>query len=1102
GPIPQRTLPTTSEKIITRALNAHENSLDLNETAVNSLGARYFKVVGNESDASKKNFDSLGGNLIDTVASLKKSLQPPGIDYAVKAMQDKTLYIASSDGSDSFDGSSRERALKTIGEAKGLAKNGCSLRLLLYKYKTEGAGDPKALPPEYSPDISYAPGDRVSCQYTYECIAASSGAAPGLGSNAWRFVCIDEADDSAAVPAWSASAAYEAGDFASMETGSAYSPRLTFVCLCANTGAKPQASEAPTGFWCLIGAHNPILAIEGGLRLESLSGIAIDSAGQLVAALGSLSISECGFLDCASPVAAAGDFSLSRLSSASFQGPVYAASLSASYIGTVRFAMGAAAARDMYLGYNGQAAFGGSVSAGSCIELVSSGNVHFSGPVAVAQTDSPSRTAVSVSGGTIATFMLGISAFAYDSGTGNAAYGLLVESGSRVVLGLSSENIIAGFLAAIRVEVGATVHCNSALTVMQALNCNAGTVYGIYVGIAGSFVSSKSAEYIRENAPGYPLKQTVDKTEDGGAFIDLKSLSSEPEDEASDVADSGSGDATAYIGSNYSGIKIKTDIAGELSGIIRLEFKAWGYKQPYMMFDTIAECYVSSLSLDFDSFQQLNKGNALPPSIVYIDSENKWAIYLIDTPLLARIDATVTFLPIDKNPSDMSDSEYDRFALGLPNRVMNIESFDGIEESIGYVGDYYPVIDSGIQNTMQATDMAKTIYISTEDGDEKTFAFSRYSPYHSSKNLNVAMHGIPRNADINLVITRNKPLDHALKEYQPFYEYNVKQYYSNGDIVTFEGHVFEKIGAGSGIAPILGAETGWKHVNVEPPSRGVYSDYESYNPGDTVLYGNLTYVTVVYVSSIAPTSTDDHDYWRICGKYNPVVTGKFIITNQGNVTITNGYGNIEIIIVSDIVLSQNKWVTISAPVFALGALDVKYNGGLTCNGALKVTMVTTMQSGTVCFDKPVFVKGQITHASCSLVLYREAVIVEALSLYDSGIQASDNTRLALYGTVSLNASESYSRGSGIEANILSTISTYGIVTINGYERQIYATSGGTIENNSSAYILSKDSNVFSPLSAIKVDQGSKFIVCKGSQITRNGGITDSIDVNGVYFAYS
>ena len=1116
GPIPQRTLPTTSEKIITRALNAHENSLDLNETAVNSLGARYFNVVGNELHDDKNNFESLGGNLINTVLSLKRAVQPPGIDYTVKAMQDKSIYIATSDGSDASDGANRGRALKTLSEVNGLAKNGCSLALNIYKYKTEEESDPKAVPPEFSPAYSYAAGDLVSFSYTYENVVPGAGFRPGLDMYAygWRFVCIDEVDDTIAVEPWSASEAYEAGDIVSMDSANYFSPRITYICLAGNTDSPPPASdytEDPTEFWCPISAHNPVLAIEeGDLKLERLSGVTLHSEGQLVIALGGIGISKCSFLDCAAPFAASGALSISRLSSVRFQKRLYASSISMRHVGTMQFISEVGAGSHIYLAYNGQAAFEGNVSAGAYIAHKSSGNVLYAGTVAVALTDNENRTAIGISGGTVATFELGITARAYAEGEGNYASGLLVDSGSRAVLGPSAENTFGGFNYAIYVEGGATVQCNSWQTHMQALNNYNYPVYGVYVGEGGMFVSGKGTAYDWENSYEYPYNNTKDRTEPRGVYVDLKKGTSEGSGGGGSGADIA---ATAYrVGTQ--GHLITTDIEADVnSGVVRLEFKAWGYFYAgwnFMMYDTVVE--FNAMFSGIESLQQLNMGCALPPATVYANVDGYWAIYIAGTPSAARVEAVVTYLLAGESVEEgLGETPVDKYVKGtLDNRVSAIDSID--KESIYSMGGEFTVESDQIGNSLMASDMSREIFVAVEDGNDNNNALRQERYGLSCKTVKGAMQAVAKNADVRLEINKGQ----AYGYWGQYIE--IQQF--GGEFATYacvyEGHLFVTTGAGpEGSVPSLASQTAWRHVNIEEPTRGEFSVSEWYYPGDTVLHGNLTYVCVkTGEPGQIPTLSETADpYWHVCGEFNPIVINneyfydpdedKTSITNLGNVSIFNGTGNLEIIFIGNLDVSDNKKFTSNVPMFVTGKLIANNIGSYTWNESINVGSIESNQTGSGIFSGPVTVRGHINHAACSSVLYKGPVkIIKTDSLSVSGIRATDNTRLSMLGTVSINGLEGVNTGSGIESGTLSTISTYGDCTVSGFARQIHASSGGAIENNSPSYVLGKGGNTAASATAIQVDQGSKVIVNKGSLITRNNSMTDSVNAKAVLYTYT
>ncbi|MCL1804355.1 MAG: hypothetical protein FWG30_12125, partial [Eubacteriaceae bacterium] len=978
---------------------------------------------------------------------------------------------------------------------------------------------------EFSPAYSYAAGDLVSFSYTYENVVPGAGFRPGLDMYAygWRFVCIDEVDDSAPVEAWSASEAYEVGDIVSMDSANYFSPRITYICLGANTDSPPPASdytEDPTEFWCPISAHNPVLAIEeGDLKLERLSGIEINSDGQLVIALGGLGISQCSFLDCAAPLVSTGAVSIGRLSSARFQKRLYASSISMRHVGTSRFAGEVGASSHIYLAYNGQAAFEGNASAGAYIAHKSSGNVHYSGTVSIGPTDTGSRTAISVSGGTVAIFDLGITAVAYAEGEGNYASGLLVDSGSRAVLGPSAENTFGGFNYAIYVEGGATVLCNSWQTYMQALNNYNYPVYGVYVGEGGMFVSGKGTEYDWENSYEYPYNKTKDRTEPRGVYVDLKKGASEGS------GGGGSNAVTAYF-TNTPGVIIRTQLESWWAGITRLEFKGCGCYQPsYSMVDTVIEGHMYGDVIE--TFHQINLGLALPPAMVFFDSDGFLAIYIGGLPGTIRIDAVLTFLLSGESTDAMGEAPEERYVIGLENSITAIEACDDYETALGYAQYSGMISEELVQNSLYAPDMSKTVFIATGNGDDFLFTLQNNSPLFTSRTVARALKDVPRNADVTLVIVKHRiegnfwyngiwtDYFHKFEEYDNDRNYWCYGYGYDNPRVTYQGHVFERVESGAGVVPSLGMTTPWRHVNIEEPTRGEYSPSDNYYLGDTVSYGSLTYVCVQEGSGQTPTiSVIANPYWRVCGEYNPIVMEDPYswhdatqdctkINNLGSVTIESGMGDVEIIFIGDLDVASNKWLTVNADICVTGKLIADYIGGVTWNTALNVGSISMVQAGSCSFLGPVNARGEISHEACSCIVYNEAVtILKTDSLSANGIKAYNNTRLSFLGEVNITGLDGLNTGSGIQAGMLSTISTYGNCTVNGFARQIHSTSGGTIENNSSSYVLGKGGNTGATVTAIQADPGSKVIVNKGSIITRNNSIADSVNAKAVLYTYT
>ena len=75
GAMGSRTALNTEERMITRAINVVNDSNILVQSAVNAFTATFERIVGDIVGANKKDFDSLDGNLIETVAKMKEEIR-------------------------------------------------------------------------------------------------------------------------------------------------------------------------------------------------------------------------------------------------------------------------------------------------------------------------------------------------------------------------------------------------------------------------------------------------------------------------------------------------------------------------------------------------------------------------------------------------------------------------------------------------------------------------------------------------------------------------------------------------------------------------------------------------------------------------------------------------------------------------------------------------------------------------------------------------------------------------------------------------------------------------------------------------------------------
>jgi hypothetical protein len=67
----------TTEKVITKLLNAFSNNIVTNTNAVNGFANRINTVIGDEATNEKDAFEALGGNLINVITSVKATIEDP-----------------------------------------------------------------------------------------------------------------------------------------------------------------------------------------------------------------------------------------------------------------------------------------------------------------------------------------------------------------------------------------------------------------------------------------------------------------------------------------------------------------------------------------------------------------------------------------------------------------------------------------------------------------------------------------------------------------------------------------------------------------------------------------------------------------------------------------------------------------------------------------------------------------------------------------------------------------------------------------------------------------------------------------------------------------
>jgi len=78
GPMGSRTVLTTDERIITRAINALAEAMGLIDDGVNGFDARFTRVIGEELGVDEDDFEYLDGNLIKILADFKRHGGPGG----------------------------------------------------------------------------------------------------------------------------------------------------------------------------------------------------------------------------------------------------------------------------------------------------------------------------------------------------------------------------------------------------------------------------------------------------------------------------------------------------------------------------------------------------------------------------------------------------------------------------------------------------------------------------------------------------------------------------------------------------------------------------------------------------------------------------------------------------------------------------------------------------------------------------------------------------------------------------------------------------------------------------------------------------------------
>ena len=1116
GPEYLRTRLTTSERIITRAINALSNSEENTLDSVEGITNRLNRVVGHDMTTDMEDFLSLGGNLIHAAAQMKNTMQnklPPGVtdnimlfsgiegqvkDSGVKIsdigtggggapVAPKTIYLATADGNDNANGSSSETPVKTIARVRQLA--GGALTLHISKYKSLPASDPKAIPEQYNTAAVYSTGDRVSYMYTFERTADGTATAPTMNNAAWRFVCIDEVDSEAVVNRWNSILPHHKGEIVFKTGISLSSPRVTYVCLEDNLGEEPPDTMAPTKYWCPVGPHNPILPETENLQINNLAGLTLISGSedipgneyQLVVALSNLDLSRNEFVDIGAQLVISDVLTFENLASAQCRQRIFARELSVSNNGVVAFKDAVSAFDRIILENNGQASFYSTVNV--C-------------------TGAAGTNAITINGGAGVAFMNAITLTAFNVGAGNTAIGLLARGSARVFLGggtlpgLSNTNVvpavtntIEGFATAIRVDESASVENYATQTIMRALDCDAAQAYALFIGNSGTFVSGRrAAVYTRTNATGFPDKTTIDKIELNGNFVDYKTIPS----------GNVTGNTIYSVTAETSGHRIKTDIHNGEAGSLRLELKGWGYTARFTMIDTEVACFINADgTLTPNSLQQINKGWGLRQAAVYLDTDDTWTIYLggtVGRGTNVRLDAYVSFL----TNSDDGETATPYSSASLYNRVSGITPLRGAlgELPTGAEPGYLLTTQERMYNVVQQNDMYRDVFIATGDGDDTGPMSSNPTRSESFKTIEAALANIPRNCFVVFYI--NKYKDPARRNSSA----NIAQYssgfeYAVGDRMVHEGYVYERVVAGTGTTPTLTMTTPWKHVNIATPSRGNYSGSIDYVSGDTVFFNGLTYVCVAAARNIIPdTVVTSPQYWVPCGEFNPVIPGDLTIAHYGGVNITNGDANIRLIFLADrVVITHCKWMITNTPIYVYGTLEINKLESLLMNQTLEANIPFIVYLGVARFVRTVTVRGRMRLVVNALVYFDGNVIAMADALNQYGIEVSQGTKAVFYGSVNITGMPGVNAAHGLLAQYCGHIITYGNITVSGCLYSV-TSSSSTVEIRSATVNVSRGTNTATNSYAMAMTGRGLMTISPGTTINRNG-LSDHIATGGM-----
>jgi hypothetical protein len=419
--------------------------------------------------------------------------------------------------------------------------------------------------------------------------------------------------------------------------------------------------------------------------------------------------------------------------------------------------------------------------------------------------------------------------------------------------------------------------------------------------------------------------------------------------------------------------------------------------------------------------------------------------------------------------------------------------------------------------------VSNTWYITTGDGDD-VFG-NGHTRAHSFQTLNRLLQEVPKGAATTFQISKYRSALTGIGS-TAIAVYNAGTAYAVGNRCTSNGYVFKCTAAATGVQPDIttdyegAASRSWVHENLVATSKGNWAASVDYAVGDTVKHTatGLTYICIkAHTSAAANSATnkipqrDGNNYWQVCGEYNPVINEAISAYNFNHLALTTGDPQVRVIYTSTVNLSYNASIRIEAPLTVGTTLTLNYVGSwyMYNNGTMQVGKLTTSQTGGGTILCPVKAWQAISHEVAGTIFYYEKVSIVTDTLAQCGLWVQSGSNVFLYNTLTIDGhnvpGETANSGSGIYALRGGRLTTYGNIVIGGFCNQIYANMGGEIHNRSDVTTLSKSgglgTNTTATCYAIKVADRSLYVKEKGTTITRNNSLADSISTKGTYLTY-